>query len=450
MKIRVSVTLALRFLGIGSGKTVSNARKSLLGAIAGIGISLVPLVIVLVVADGMIEGISARIIELSSSHIRAADYSGITGIGADPAQMEKLADQIVASDTTGLVSTAQAERQGMGIVIGKKGRSGATVRAIEPDFFSSNPAVKNLVEIVDGKTVMTAANDAYLGKKLASDLGLKVGDTFRILTMRKGLNGNAIPQFSTCTVKAVISSGYQELDALWVFIPLRLGYKILSPDSSTSFINIRTNDAFGNLEPLRSNLMRTLPEGFSVYTWKEMNRSQFQSFTTTRTLLLFIMLLIVFVASVNVSSALVMLVMERRREIAILKSTGASPSGITFAFLLAGFFTGFGGLVVGIPIGLLCAVHINELFSSIECIINGGNRFLYILSLPSGTGRNAALPAQIHLLDPAYYLEKIPVHLDSRELFIIAAGTLVLSVLVSILPAIRAGQEKPLDTLRKF
>lgn len=194
--------------------------------------------------------------------------------------------------------------------------------------------------------------------------------------------------------------------------------------------------------------MRSLPEGFEVYTWKELNRSQFQSFTTTRTLLLFIMLLIVFVASVNVSSALVMLVMERRQEIAILKSTGATPSGITISFLLAGFLTGLGGIVTGIPAGIFCAIHINGIFSLMEQGINALNRLGYIVA--AGFGSSASMPAQIHLLDPAFYLEVIPVHLQRNEIFLIAAGTLVLSVVVSVFPAYRAGQEKPLDTMRKF
>lgn len=444
MKMRVSILLALRFLGIGVGKSVSNARKSLLGAIAGIGISLVPLVIVLVVADGMIEGISSRIIELSTSHLRVADYTGTSGMTDDPVKMENLAARIVSEDTTSLIVGANAECQGIGIVIGKNGRSGATLRSVQDVYFSPNSRVRAYLEASEGTLAFTGENDAFLGKKLASDIGVSVGDTFRVLTMKTGVTGASIPRFTTFTVKAIVSSGYQELDALWVFIPFKTGFRILSGDSSSSFINVSTTNSFGNLEILRYALMRTLPEGFSVYTWKELNRSQFQLFTTTRTLLLFIMMLIVFIASVNVSSALIMLVMERRKEIAILKSTGASPSGIAFAFLFAGFLTGLGGVLAGLPVGILCAIHINGLFRAMEKILNAINGFVYIVFSASSA------PPVIHLLDPAYYLEVIPVHLRFNELFLIVSGTIILSVMVSIVPAIRAGKEKPLDTLRKF
>lgn len=444
MKMRVSILLALRFLGIGVGKSVSNARKSLLGAIAGIGISLVPLVIVLVVADGMIEGISSRVIELSTSHLRVVDYTGASGMTDDPIKMEYLAKQIVSDDTTSLIVGANAECQGIGIVIGKNGRSGATLRSVQDAYFAPDSRVRAYLEVSEGTLAFTGENDAFLGKKLASDIGVSIGDTFRVLTMKKGVNGASLPRFTTFTVKAIVSSGYQELDALWVFIPFKTGFKILSGESSSSFINVTTTNSFGNLEILRYTLMRTLPEGFSVYTWKELNRSQFQLFTTTRTLLLFIMMLIVFIASVNVSSALIMLVMERRKEIAILKSTGASPSGIAFAFLFAGFLTGLGGVLAGLPVGILCAIHINGLFRAMEKILNAINGFVYIALSASSA------PPIIHLLDPAYYLEVIPVHLRFNELFLIVSGTIILSVMVSIVPSIRAGREKPLDTLRKF
>jgi lipoprotein-releasing system permease protein len=448
MRIRVSIMLALRFLGIGSGKSVSNARKSLYGAIAGIGISLIPLVTVLVVSDGMIEGISSRIIELSTSHLRVADYSRTSDITSDSARLEALAEKIAAEDVTGKIIEAQPERQGLALAIGPKGRSGATIRAVQPSYFSENNSVHSLLTVSEGAASLDGSNDAVIGKKLASDIGVKAGDSFRLLTMKTGIDGNTIPRFTTFRVKAVVSSGYQELDALWVFIPLEKGFAILPEQSSETFISVRTKDAYASLDPVRNGIMRNLPDGFSVYTWQELNRSQFQSYNTTRTLLLFIMLLIVFIASVNVSSALVMLVMERRREIAILKSTGASPESISSAFLFAGFLTGLGGLIIGIPAGIFCSLHINGLFSAIEKIINAGNRLIYIAG--GSIANNSVIPQEIHLLDPAYYLEKIPVRLDLAELFIIAAGTLVLSVVVSLLPAIRAGREKPLDTIRKF
>lgn len=447
MKISASILLALRFLGFGSSKTVSNARKSLYGAIAGIGISLVPLVIVLVVADGMIEGISSRIIELSTAHFRVADYSGFSENSEDPLFLQTYERSIIENDPTGKVVQTASEIQGLGIAIGKNGRSGATIRCVSSSFFDRTMRESALLHSVEGDLDSLKGNEAFIGKKLASEIGVREGDIFRLLTMRKGNSVKGIPKFTNVRVKAIISSGYQELDALWVFLPFEEGKNILSPEFSSSFINVYIDTPFTNLEPIKYGIMRLVPEGFTVYSWKQLNRSQFQSFTTTRTLLLFIMLLILFIASVNVSSALVMLVMERRKEIAILKSTGAGAEGITFAFILAGFFTGLGGLIVGLPAGIFCALHINQIFIYIERMINTIASVSFMFAGGKGTG---TVPLPIKLLDPAYYLEVIPVTLNYKELLVIGTGTLLLSVLVSILPAVRAGQERPLDTMRKY
>ena len=442
MKISASILLSLRFLGLGSSKTQSNARKSLYGAIAGIGISLVPLIIVLVVADGMIEGISSRIIELSTAHFRVADYSNFSSKSEDPLLLQTYERFILENDPTGEIVNTAAEIQGLGIAIGKKGRSGATIRCVSSSFFDRTITTSGLLHATEGDVGSLANNEAFIVTKLASEIGVSVGDTFRLLTMKEGVNNTGLPKFTNVRVKAIIPSGYQELDALWVFLPFENGNKVLSSAFSSSFINVYVDSPFSNLESTKYGIMKIVPDGFNVFTWKQLNRSQFQSFNTTRTLLLFIMLLILFIASVNVSSALVMLVMERRKEIAILKSTGASPEGVTFSFILAGFFTGLGGLLVGLPTGIFCSLHINSILRFIERLINSGASLIFM--------NKGQLPLPIKLLDPAYYLEVIPVTLNYKELLIIGTGTLLLSVLVSIIPAVRAGQERPLDTMRKY
>ncbi|MDR1748559.1 MAG: ABC transporter permease [Spirochaetaceae bacterium] len=466
MKLKAALMLASSFLKAGGGRfttdhairagngggaayfrrpSPSNARKSLVSAVFGIGLSLIPLVVVLVVSEGMIQGISSRLIELSSYHIQAIDFSGSgasgrTGNGFSLDELYAFAAEI---DTLPGVEQTWIERQGLALAAGKLGRSGATVRAVDPELFEKNEALIGLFEVSDGALSLPEPNTALIGKKLAETIGVGVGETIRLITARER-NGNMTPNVSSFTVSGIISSGYQELDALWVYIPLDRGFSILAPASSRTFIGIRTDDPFGPITMLKPDIHAKLPSSFAVYTWFELNRGQYKSFETTKILLLFIMFLIVLVASVNISSALVMLVMERRKEIAILKSIGAPPSGITFVFLLAGFFTGLGGVLCGIPLGILCALNVNSILYYFEKMINFFSYFLYTLNNTGGQ----FIP--VRLLDPAYYLETIPVELPLLELFCICAGTLVLSVVVSIMPSIRAGREKPLNALRKY
>lgn len=450
MNFLLAWRLALRYLGLNAGTAVSNARKSLIGAIWGIGISIVPLVIVLVVSDGMIKGITSRMIELGSGHLQVLDLRP-TPRSAQTVEERKQSVQAVFDsirmNASFVITGSRRQQEGTGLLIGKTGRSGGTVRAIEAGYFTENLPAKNLLTVADGSLELSDSRSILLGKKIAENTGLKVGDSCSLLTLLPQYSGNKTrPKMTRFKVAGILSSGYQELDALWIFIPLEAADAVLSPQSSLSSLTVSIADPFNDalLTDAKETIQILLPAGFSVYTWQELNRSQFYSFQTSKNLLLFIMFLILLAASVNVSSAMVMLIMERRREIAILKATGAHPFFITLSFLLAGLFTGAAGLCIGLLGGILAALHINELFVAFEHVINAVQSAFYYMLGSSGNRET------IRLLAPEYYLEYIPISLNITELYIIAAGTLILSVVVCILPAVYAGKEKPLESMRKL
>jgi len=441
------IIFALRFIGIGAGKSHSNARLSLLGASFGIGISIIPLIVVLVVSDGMIAGITERTIELGTGQVQVIDMqpsSYFPNCENELALKERIKEEI----DDPYFMDAWVQREGQGLLVGKKGRSGGVIRAIESDFFKSNDKAKNLIKIVDG-SLSLEGNSIVLGAKIAEKLNLSVGDICRLITLKESSSRKTIPKLTIFKVSGIISSGYQELDALWIFISLSKGIEILSNYSSMNSLIISTKDPF-NQSKLNSFLQDIdtkilfwdkVPSTFTSYSWMQLNRATFYSFSTTKNLILFIVFLITLVASVNISQALVMLVMERKHEIAILKANGASPQFITMCFLVAGLIISFLGLIIGMPIGVLISIHINSILSILEKIIN---YFFYYASFLFGY-----VYSEVHLLDPSYYLETIPISLNFYELYFVAIITLLLSVVVSLIPSIKAGKEKPLEIMRK-
>lgn len=451
MKVKASFLFAYRLLFPKTGKK-SNARKSLFGAFLCIGISLVPLVMVLTVSNGMIEGITERMIGLLSSHIECSLYP-------DTQEAQSAQDLRAFSEKLKKipgVTNVYPEIQSVALAAGSFGRCGATVRAVENDLFEKNPAFKSLFEIIDiadtneseKNAVLIPQGSAIIGQKLAENLDLSAGSVFRLITTKVLSSGKIIPKITTLKVFAVVSCGYQELDALWVFIPLESGFSVLPVLSSRIIAGVETQDAFsGKIDLIMREVERNVPNFTGVRKWSELNSAEYENFSSTQIMLLFIMMLIVLVASVNISSALVMLVKERRKEIAILKSLGASSNGIAFSFMITGLITGFAGVLVGIPSGLLCAVNFNEIINFIEKTVNFIAKFVYVLS--RGNSGNADFNA-IHLLDPAFYLQNIPVSIPLPQLLMIACGTLILSLSVSVFPAIKAGREKPIETLRKI
>ncbi len=443
MKLASSFLLAFKFL-LPQHDSPSNARKSVVGAILCIALSLVPLIVVLVVSDGMIEGITARTVSLSSFDLQVVPY-GIKS--ADASQYDEYNNLAKLVSTVDGVKSTCVERQGIGLAAGKNGRMGATVRGVSENIYNENESFRKYLNILDGEFDISTNKDAVIGSKLAKDLNLKVGDTVRIISSRSNTNGKIVPRFSTFKVKGICSSGYQELDALWVFINAKTAFDLFSTASSKIVIGVETENPFEmDLYKIANDIENKLDEEnefASVYTWQELNSTQLENFSTTKMLLLLIMSLIVLVASINVSSSIVMFVMERNKEIAILKSLGASPNGITFAFLFIALFIGFFGIVIGLPIGILCAVNVNSIINFFEMIIN------FVLSLVYNIFASSKDFVPVSVMNPEYYLETIPIVLPFNELCAIVILVLILSVVVSIIPSIKAGREKPLSILRK-
>ncbi|MBQ9495752.1 MAG: ABC transporter permease [Treponema sp.] len=442
MTIRSSLLFAQRLIFPRADKA-SIARKSLAGAFLCIGISIVPLVVVLTVSNGMIYGMTERIIGLSSSHIEAA-LSRTSEHTTSAQRLELFAQQF---EQVSGVTSAFPEANLSALAASSSFRMGVQLRAVLPAMFTDNASFASLFKIVEGRydDFVAGSRTAIVGQHAAERLGLHAGDSFRIIAAAQSINDSIVPRTASLKVAAIISSGYQELDAAWLFVPLDTGFNIIRAGAGRYFVRIETADAFSaQLMRVQSYCADVAGFDADVYRWDELNRARYENFSSTKVMLVFIMLLIVLVASVNISSSLVMLVMEKRREIAIIKSIGGSQHGIALSFLVTGTVCGIGGVLVGLPLGLLCATNVNFIIKIIEKIVNAASKFLYLLS-----GRNAADFASITLMDPAYYLTEVPVLIPLRDLAVIVVSTILLSLAVSVIPAYKAGREKPLETLRK-
>ena len=421
MKSRAGFFIALRYLW---GRAHEGGRY-LRGAAAGIAVSLIPIIVTLIVADGMIRGIIDRYLELGTGHLQVFNVLEPEKIGAEMEAIRGLAG----------FQGSWPEQQSMGVLIGKKGKTGATVRSVEPSFWEDSGSAGYLKTLA-GVSKPEKDRDMLLGESLASAIGAEVGDTVRLMTIRVGADGRNIPRISPFTVRGIVSSGYHELDALWCIITWEGGRRILSPELSSTSLIVKIDNPYRNADAAAWSLYSGLGPGYAVYTWKDLLRSQYSSYESTRQLLLFIMALVVIVAAVNVSSATSMLVIERQRDIAVLKVTGAGVRDIAGIFLWGSFLTGLLGSVIGISLGLLIGNFINPLIHSLERLLSFFSRLFQ--------------GGEVKILDPGFYLETIPIVIDWFAVFLIACFTVLCSVIASWIPAGRAGKLKPMDLLRKY
>jgi len=419
LKKRAAFFVAIRYL---LGRANEGGRY-LRGAAAGIAVSLIPIVVTLIVADGMIRGITDRYIELGTGHLQVFEtYTS-----------EEYKETIEKIKTMAGVKGVWPEMRSTGVLAGKNGKSGVTVRAVEPSFWT-DPGSGRFLKVVYGEQKPETDRDILLGVNLAINTGAKIGDTVRLMTI-KNSGGRQLPATSSFVVRGIVSCGYNELDALWCIISFEGGKRALSPEQSSSSLIVKIDDPYKKADNFVWAIYEELNQSRSVYTWKDLLRSQYSSYESTRQLLLFIMALIVIVAAINVSSSTSMLALERNRDIAILKVSGADVKGVTSIFLWGSFLTGVTGAIVGISLGLLIGININPLIRGLE---KG-------LSFLSGIFHGG----EVKILDPGFYLETIPIIIDRTAVLLIGLFTVLCSILASWIPARRAGKLKPMDLLRK-
>ncbi len=420
MKFRSSFFIALRYL-LGRAK---EGGRYLRGATAGIALSLIPIVVTLIVADGMIRGITDRYIEMGTGHLQAYNFG-------DSQDLDSIIGAVQHVDG---IRGYWKERQGLGVLVGKTGKTGVTIRATDPGFWQDEESGKYL-QVIEGSSVLEDDRDVLLGDALAESLGISAGNSVHLMTIRVTSDGKNIPRITQLNVKGIVSSGYRELDATWCLMSYTMGTQILAGELSYNYLILKVDDPYTDADRISRELFLSLGPRNGVYTWKELQRSQYSSYESTRQILIFIMALIVMVAAVNVSSATSMLVLERQRDIAVLKAFGASPAGTSRIFLSASFLTGLFGSIIGISLGLVIGSFINQ-------IVHGLEWFLGIFSSLFGGG-------EVKILDPGYYLEEIPIIIDWKAVAAIGFFTILCSIIASWLPSKRAGKIPPVELLRK-
>jgi len=398
--------------------------RFLLSSSLAMALGLVPLIVVLSIADGMIEGISSRTIETALYHLQVWSSTPMENTEETRSKMEAELRLVPG------FRSLWPEQQGFALAYSPAGRLGLSVRGIDPRWPALDPGAGRYLKAVGGTLEMPGPNSVWIGREAAQKLGVKPGDELKLLTTRT--RGTlTVPRVTAVTVAAVVTVGYQELDRLWLFAPLGLTSQLLDSQEAPVFWGIKSDLPLDKTPSFLQGVRKALGSGWQIVSWQTTGRSQFLNYQATRALLAVVMALILLVAAVNVSTAMVTTVSERRKETAILKALGATDGLIRRQFLVLGLGAGVVGTGVGLGAGLAIALGINTLITLVDGAVG----------LVSGGG--------FHLLDSAFYLESIPVKFDAVVLGAACLGSVGLAVLASWWPARRAARERPLDVLRR-
>jgi lipoprotein-releasing system permease protein len=440
-RVRSLLFLGLRFLlgkrsGNIKGRKIGETRHGTFwGAVFGVSISIIPLYIVIFVSNGMIQGITDRYLETKTAHLQAALPFFIGDATREALSRYALEQQ-------GVLSTS-FEIDGLGLAASKYGSASAQIRGLEKSIVQ-DAGFRRFMHVDDGLLFPNAQNEAVMGKYLAKALQLKVGDTVTLITLRDGNSEILLPKMSIFQVAGIVSTGYRELDANWFIIQSTAAERILNAETAYAFLGIKVSDPYHvTLDLIASNIDKKMQqlglstEGISsVRTWHSIEQGLFKSFSSTKSILIFIMALAVIIAAINLSSALTTYVMEHRQETAILKSFGSSRGQTAAVFLLGGIIIGSIGCLIGSVVGVFISININQILNGVQSAIN-------FLSGALSLGANP-----VRILNPDYYLEYIPISFDWSYVFIIMIASICASALVSLVPAIKSASIAPAELIR--
>jgi len=387
---------------------------------AGIFLGVAALIIVLAVMNGFEAELRNKILGINA-HILLTRLDG---------NMEQYRD--VMHDIAGVDRVEAATPFLYGQAMVKKGSrvTGVVLRGMDPE---SAPDVINVGTIVEGDlSSLSEVRDReedlppiIVGRELAGTLGTRYGDTIEVLLpMGVSTPMGTMPRLKTFRVSGVFESGFYEYDSTLAFLSLSDMRQFLNTGDAVTGIEIKI-DSIYRAKEVADALEEHLGPSYWARTWMELNRNLFSALKLERTVMFIILSLIVLVAAFNIVITLIMSVMEKTGDIAILKSMGATGRSIMKIFMVQGLIIGFVGTALGCVAGITAALNLESIVGFIEDLFGF-----------------TVLPRDV------YYLSTLPSEVNYPDVALIVLVTLAICFVASIYPAWTASRLDPAEALR--
>jgi len=382
-------------------------------SIAGVTVGVMALIVVIAVMTGFESDLKSRILGVESHivimrhNVPFSDYRNI---------MENVENTDGVEAATPFINSQVILRSSLSL-------SGAVLRGIDPDSADrviknlDKVSLKNLKETNQKKSTSITMPSIILGKELAENLGVMPGDPVYLISPRGMISPiGHIPTMKRFRVAGLFESGMYEYDRSLAYINIKDAQKILRMGNSVNGIEVRVNDIY-NARNIAGRIVKELGFQYWARDWMQMNQNLFSALKLEKTVMFIILALIVLVAAFNIASTLIMMVMEKTKDIAILKAMGATNKSIRKIFVLKGIVIGSIGTIFGVCLGLiLCTVL----------------KYYQFIELPGDV----------------YYITTLPVKLELLDVIMIASAAMAISFLATIYPARQASKLDPVEAIR--
>jgi lipoprotein-releasing system permease protein len=385
------------------------ARVTAVAAMLGITMGVAALIVTFALSNGFRDEMRDKILQ-GTAHLSVLRTDGLpindyANLGARLQQIEG-------------VESASATTYDGGLARGSKGSAYAVIRGIENHAGQAMQARKWIVDgsfdtLFDRSALSEGRTPpAVIGTELANRIGVSIGDIFQIIPANEA-TGDSMRRLR---VAGIFRSGLFEYDSTWIYIDFNLASTFAGGDHSASVMSVQVHEA-DRVKDVAARLQSALGQEYSTVDWQQANQPLFSALALERRMGLFIIGLIVAVAALNITTMLILVVVERRRDIAVLSTLGATRLGVMMLFVIEGAVVGAIGAVAGVVLGLAA------------CFI--GNYFQLV-----------SLPADV------YSISNVPLNATFSETLLAALVAFVLSVLATIYPARAAARLRPVEALR--
>jgi lipoprotein-releasing system permease protein len=382
-------------------------------SIAGVTVGVMALIVVIAVMAGFESDLKQRILGVES-HIVLMRHGGSFS------DYRKISNQI---DTLDGVTAATPFIYTQIMLRSPSGVSGAVLRGIDPDSAGrvikilKHSGLQNLKQFQGQGNSKSLMPGIILGKELARNLGVGEGDAVYLISSRGMISPiGYLPAMKRFKVAGLFESGMYEYDGSLAYINLKDAQKILHMDGAVTGIEVRVKDVY-DARNIAEKIVSNLGFPYWAKDWMQMNHNLFSALKLEKTVMFIILALIVLVAAFNIASTLIMMVMGKTKDIAILKAMGTQDSSIKKIFIFNGMIIGFVGTTLGVCLGFIMC-ELLEKYKFIE------------------------LPGDV------YYISTLPVRLNPMDVLIIAAAALIICFVATLYPARQASKLNPVEAIR--
>jgi lipoprotein-releasing system permease protein len=384
-------------------------------AITGIALGVFTLIVVLSVMNGFERDLGRRILDVVA-------HATLEGDGGRLDAWQEIADRTARA--AGVVAVAPFV-EGRGMVVAGERSAAVDLRAVQPDAERRVSALERHLsgrgfdELVPGRWRI------LLGRGLAEKLGVSTGDGVLVVIAQGNVTPAGVaPRMRRFTVAGFIDAGMYEFDQGLALVHVDDARRLFRLGDSVTGLRYTFDDPASAGQRIRA-IAEGLEGRYYISDWSRRQGNFFRSIQVTKSIMFFVLLMVVAVAAFNIISTLVMVVKEKRADIAILRTLGGSPHDMLAIFMTQGSIIGLLGTVIGVGLGLLVAANVTSIASGLERI----------------TG--------IALVDPrVYFISELPSEIRPGDIVLIASVALALGVLATLYPAWRAARTQPAESLR--